>query len=96
MTIWKSSKMATLHYSDEIASERYPCVVKIDDTSILVEYEDDGIVQYRGPNNNNGHFDLQAPEIRGAATLHMNLKEMTLEGSWTEDGLRGMWCIDLE
>ncbi|MDP1613195.1 MAG: hypothetical protein Q8M11_19230 [Sulfuritalea sp.] len=96
MTIWKDSKIATLYYSNETASERHPCVVKIDDTTILVEYEDEGSVQYRGRNNGDGHFELQTPDLRGTATLHMCQDGTTLEGSWIEDGTRGMWRIDLE
>ena len=88
--------MATLYYSNEAASEWYPCVVRIDNTDILVEYEDGGIVQYRGCNNGDGHFELYAPDINGNATLHMCKDGQTLEGSWVEGGIRGMWRIYLE
>lgn len=87
--------MSTLHYSDDPASEDDPCVVKIDEESILVEYEDDGIVQYRGNNNGNGHFELHALEVKGKASLHLSPDSSILEGSWVEGSYRGMWRIEL-
>lgn len=96
MTIWNNSKMCILFYSDESAKENFPCIVKINDDEILVEYKDDGLVQYRGINNKNGHFELYSHEVNGNASLHMSPGELVLEGSWIENGLRGMWLIDLE
>lgn len=97
MTIWHNSRMTTLYYSDEPAKEDYPCVVKIDDNGILVEYEDEdgGIQQYKGQNNKNGHFELNAPDLHGHASLHMFPDSTILEGSWIEGGYRGMWRIEL-
>ena len=95
MTIWNASKMTTLFYSDEPAAEDYPCVVKIDDNEIVIEYEDDGIVQYRGSNRGDGHFELHATGVEGKASLHMFPGSSIIEGSWIEDGYRGMWRIKL-
>ncbi|MDE2252908.1 MAG: hypothetical protein KGL42_01345 [Betaproteobacteria bacterium] len=60
MTIWNNSKMSTVYYADDSASESDPCVIKITDREILVEYDDDGLVQYRGTNGGSGHFMLSA------------------------------------
>ncbi|TAM17846.1 MAG: hypothetical protein EPN62_19790 [Candidimonas sp.] len=87
--------MTTLHHSDDEASENDTCVVKITDDEILVEYDDDGLVQYRGENDGNGHFVLTAPEVDGKASLHRFPDSQTLEGSWVEGGYRGMWRIEL-
>lgn len=95
MQIWRNSKMSTLYYSDWPASEDHPCVVKIDDNEILVEYENDGIVQYKGRNTGTGHFELHAPKVKGKASLHMFPNSSLLEGSWIESGYRGMWRIKL-
>ena len=41
MTIWNNCKMTTLYHSAD-ASHDWPCIVKIDDKKILVEYEYEG------------------------------------------------------
>lgn len=93
MTIWKNSTMTTFYYSSN--AEDIPCIVKIDDKTILVEYEDEGVVQYKGRNNNDGHFELTAPQANGRASLHQFPNGEVLEGYWSEDGNRGMWRISL-
>ena len=87
--------MTCLFYSDEVATEDFPCAVKITDTEILVEYQDEGFIQYRGNNNGTGHFELHAPELKGHASLHMFSESTILEGSWVEGSYRGMWKIRL-
>jgi hypothetical protein len=96
MTIWGNSKMTTLYYSDDSAALDYPCVVKIDDKHVIVEYEDDGAKQYCGPNNGTDHFELKATDGDGHASLHRFPDSIILEGSWKEGGVRGMWKIKLE
>lgn len=97
MPIWQNSKMTSIYYTTEPASEDYPCVVRIDDQGILVEYQDNGeIRQYRGPDRGNGHFELEAIDINGRASLHMFPGSVILEGSWIEASYRGMWRIKLE
>lgn len=98
MPIYSNSKMSSLYYSDAPSAENYPCVVRIDDHEILVEYEDedDGVVQYRGKNNGDGHFELSSTDVNGRASLHMFPNSSILEGSWVEDSYRGMWRILLE
>ncbi|MEZ5443436.1 MAG: hypothetical protein R3F15_18340 [Lysobacterales bacterium] len=95
--IWKNSKMTTLYYDTAAADEKHPCVVKIGDSDILVEYrgETEELVQYRGKNDGSGHFELQAESVSGRGTLHMFLGSSHLEGSWIERGARGMWRIEL-
>lgn len=96
MSIYPNSKMSSLYYSDEPSSENYPCVVKLNDDEIIVEYEDQGVVQYRGKNNGDGHFELSSTDVNGRASLHMFPNSSILEGSWVEDSYRGMWRILLE
>jgi hypothetical protein len=86
--------MTVLHYSED-SSEDQSCIVKINGNEILVEYKDEEIVQYRGRNNGNGHFELSAPAVQGKASLHMCSPPELLEGSWVEKGCRGMWKITL-
>lgn len=95
MSIWKNSKMALLWYSGRESSEQNPCEVRIDDQEIVVKYEDEGMVQYRGKNNGDGHFELISSDVEGHATLHMFPGANVLEGSWVEGGQRGMWRITL-
>jgi hypothetical protein len=88
--------MWSFYYSGEAVCENYPCVVKIDENEILVEYEDAGIQQYRGKNRGDGHFELLSPELGGKASLHMFPGDTLLEGSWVESSYRGMWRIELD
>lgn len=85
--------MTTIYYSNDPAEVDFPCVVKIDENEILVEYEDDGTVQYRGRNKGTGHFELLSPDVGGKASLHMFPSSSILEGSWIEGSERGMWKI---
>jgi hypothetical protein len=87
--------MSVLYYSAD-ASEDWPCVVKISESEILVEYEDAGLVQYVGKNLGDGHFELQAPALKGHASLHMFGDSELLEGSWVEGSYKGMWRIRLK
>lgn len=93
--IWNKSKMACLYYSKDMADEQWPCVVRITEDEILLEYDDDGVVQYIGKNTGNGHFELHSSEANGRATLHQFPFSQILEGSWVEDGERGMLRIEL-
>lgn len=103
MPIWPQSKMTTLYYSADDALVDYPCVVKIDEEKIRVEYEADGdAVYYEGKNHRDGHFELQSSHPEGHATLHRypdrsgNTDGSSfLEGYWQEQGYRGMWRIKL-
>ena len=95
MNIWHNSMMETLYPSADASGES-TCVVKITDSEILVEYEDEGFVQYRGENNGTGHFVLEAPEVNGRASLHMFPNAAILEGYWEEGVYHGMWRIHLK
>ncbi len=94
MDIWNNCIMTTLYHSNN-RSEDYPCVVKIDGNRILVEYEDDGIVQYKGESKGEGHFELRGSGFQGQASLHRFPGSSVLEGSWVEEGDEGMWKITL-
>ena len=93
--LWTNSKMTNLHYDAEAADENIPCTVRLSDSEILIEYHEEGLVQYRGPNDGSGHFELRADAISGRATLHMFPGSSRLEGSWVEEGERGMWRIEM-
>lgn len=91
--IWNNSTMDVLYYSDDAADMDWPCVVKIDEERIVVEYREDGPYQYVGANDGSGHFELEGSH--GRATLHRFPDAKLLEGSWTENGVSGMWRIHL-
>lgn len=95
--IWNNSKMTTLYYDADVADENYPCVVRISDSEIVVEYRGEAseLVQYRGKNDGTGHFELRSGAVNGRGTLHMFSGASRLEGSWVEDNARGMWRIEL-
>lgn len=88
--------MTTLWHSAD-ASHDWPCVVKIDNKNILVEYQYQGEapVQYTGHDKGHGHFELIASKGFGKASLHMFPGSELLVGNWHEGGMRGMWQIKL-
>ena len=94
MNFWKNCTMTTLFHSAQVSSD-WPCIVKIEGNKILVEYDDDGFVQYNGTDQGNGHFLLKSDEVRGKASLHMFAGATLMVGNWTEGGDRGMWQIQL-
>jgi len=76
------------------ASFDQPCKVTIDIEFITVSYDDAGQTwQYRGQAKGPGHYELQAEGFDGRATLHRFEGSNVLEGTWVEDGVRGMWRI---
>ncbi len=95
MSVWSNSKVDILHYDGEV-SVNETCEVRIDGDSIVVSYEDaGGYTVYKGSVNGTGHFELEAPSVKGRASLHMFQGGKILEGYWVEDGSRGMWRITL-
>ncbi|MBY3222789.1 hypothetical protein [Rhizobium laguerreae] len=96
MAIYRNSEM-TMYYPEELASETWPCDVRIDSGTIVVSYRsDDGPVVYRGTEIEPGHFKLTATEVvTGRATLHRFGDDESFDGRWYENGQVGMWQIDL-
>ena len=96
MEIYPNSLMESLYYDDTYADENFPCVVKLDDESIHIEYLGDGILTiYNGCSIGTGHYELKSPKNNGKATLHRFDTSDILEGSWIEHQTRGMWRIHL-
>ena len=88
--------MTTAFFDDTVAYEDEECVVRIDEKSIKVSYDDyEGNAIYRGKNDGSGHFELNCPEKDGHATLHMFKNGKFLEGYWVQSGGRGFWRIQL-
>lgn len=100
MAVYPNASM-TSYFPSETPSETYPCNVRIDGAVIVITYRanDGSITIYNGRETGIGHYKLTM-EInglaKGRATLHrLNDDEDLLEGSWYEEGQRGMWEIDL-
>ena len=95
MEMYKNSRIDVLHYDDN-SYEDDPCQVRIGEGDIVVDYEEDGKrIVYKGKEIEIGHFELICEDVNGRATLHRFPKANILEGSWVEDGTRGMWKIRL-
>lgn len=89
--------MTVLFYSADEAWQNILCDVRISNGSIRVEYEEDERrVSYSGAEDGDGHFTLTPAHTDGTATLHRSPSEPDLlEGSWIENGYKGMWRIEL-
>ncbi|MBC2770899.1 hypothetical protein [Pusillimonas minor] len=91
---WKNSKMTLVYYSQE-NSNVLPCDVRIDGEEIVVQYDSDGPVLYIGKDLGYGHYLVESFEEKGKASLHRAPNSQFMEGFWIEDGIRGMWRIEL-
>ncbi|MBB4230067.1 hypothetical protein [Rhizobium mongolense] len=96
MALYENCDM-TVFFSDEEPMAVYRCDVRIGDGTIVVSYDsENGTVVYRGNEVAPGHFKLSTLDVvKGRATLHCFEQSTRLEGTWQEDGARGMWYIDL-
>lgn len=96
MSHYKNATYWTFHFGKE-AAESHPCEVRImDDGEIVVSYETDSdFVLYKGEEQGAGHYLLECEEPQGRASLHRFPDSLILEGYWEEDGLKGMWRIEL-
>lgn len=96
MSHYKNATYWTFHFAKE-AAESHPCEVRImDDGKIVVSYETDSdFVVYKGEEQGQGHYLLESEEPQGRASLHRFPGSLILEGYWEEDGMKGMWRIEL-
>jgi hypothetical protein len=72
------------------------CELVLRDGQLIISYDDErGSVIYMGTNQGFG-YRLECPERKGRSTMHATGPENTqFEGSWIEDGYRGMWIVDV-
>lgn len=74
----------------------HPCVVVLEGDAITVEYDDEGWQSYQGSDKGSGHYELFSRSFSGGrATLHRFDGGLILEGSYEEQGSKGMWRIRL-
>ncbi len=52
-------------------------------------------IEYIGHSEGEGHYLLACPSVEGEATLHRFREGKILEGSWVENGIRGLWRLTL-
>jgi len=65
---------------------------------VVYTEEDGGEIQYVGRDSGGGHYAVEWAKYEGHGTLHLWRKpvgEITLEGSWWQEGAEGMWRIAL-
>lgn len=96
MTLYTKAAMKICYFSDEV-SESLDCQVRIEsDGEIAISYETDGQhIVYKGRAKGDGHYLLSCENVEGRATLHGFSDSRILEGYWEENGLKGMWRIEL-
>jgi hypothetical protein len=98
MPIWEDRLMTTA-FLDGTPAEDASCDVRIDDSSIVVNFDHEeygGEIIYRGRNDGSGHFELTCDERPNwRASLHRFPQGMILEGYWIEGRNEGFWRIEL-
>jgi hypothetical protein len=94
-TLYPTARMDT-YYNGSGADLNDPCAVRLTHERIYLEYVLDGErVVYEGRALSRGHYELTCEEWEGRATLHRIPGSVFLEGSWVEQGVHGMWRIQL-
>ena len=96
--LYKNSKMDVIYYDAEPASFGTTCQVRLDEHEILIDYIPDGETErvlYKGEEKGKGHYHLHGHGFKGDASLHCFDDSKKLEGCWIEDGVKGMWVIEL-
>ncbi len=94
-TLFPNARMDTL-YEQCSADLQDPCLVSIDENTIQLSYEFDGVsAVYSGSSLAPGHYWLESADGKGQANLHHLPDSMQMVGSWRESGERGTWRIDL-
>ena len=95
MQEFRNSKYES-YYPDQAATFDDECRIRIDDDMVVVEYDnDDGVTTYRGHSVGQGHYVLKGVGFDASASLHRAPGSQVLEGSWAEEGYKGMWRITL-
>lgn len=94
--LYPTARMDTL-YNGCDADLQDPCAVRIGEHEIRIEYAFDGEpTVYVGQAIAPGHYRLDREGGGGHASLHRFPGSSILEGSWVEEGERGMWRIELQ
>ena len=87
------------YFSSADPMTEFEVELRLDDTELVISYEDEDaqgsprVVIYRGKNTGDGHFELLASGVDGRATLHRHPKHDVFEGTWIEEGAKGMWRL---
>ena len=88
-----TGKMETYRAEGDATFDQ-PCSVTFENGFITIYYLDDETAcYYKGQAKAPGHYELQAVDFDGRATLHGFKDSRILEGSWIEESRRGMWRI---
>jgi len=91
---WTTTGKMETYRANGDATYDQPCSVTFENEFITVSYLDDQTQNYyKGQAKASGHYELQAVDFDGRATLHGFRNSCILEGSWIEEGRRGMWRI---
>lgn len=98
-TLATRSMICEIYYPGTDAMTEFEVELRLDDQELVISYEDEDsqgkplIVIYRGRNSGDGHFELRADGVEGRATLHKHPKHEVFEGTWIEEGAKGMWRL---
>jgi hypothetical protein len=89
------SQMDTF-YPEASADLQAACIVEISPQQVIIKYmTDDGLVEYVGDAEGEGHYLIRGKGFEASGTLHL-ADGRRLEGSWKEGQQYGMWRIYLE
>lgn len=88
-----------IYYTGQDAMTEFEVELRLDEKELVISYEDEDaqgkplVVIYRGKNSGDGHFELRATGVEGRATLHKHPQHDVFEGTWIEEGAKGMWRL---
>lgn len=95
--IYKNCKLSIYH-QDRPADLEIHCIVVVEGDELELKYdqEDGSFWSWKGSDQGCGHYLVYANSgRRGRAVLHHLRSTSYLNGYWAENGLKGMWRVEL-
>lgn len=84
------------HYTSPVEPELgYECEVVLTDDELVISYDADGHVVYRGKAIGPGHYELFSTEDAGRAVMHCVPGGTVLVGSWRVGSDTGLWKVEI-
>ena len=88
--------MDTFYYDGTAPDIGDPCEVILTEDELVISYDFDGAVVYRGKAIGPGHYELTSKEEDGRAVMHCVPGGKTLVGSWKVGQYTGLWKVAID
>jgi len=91
----RQATMDTFYYDGSAPDIGYPCEVILTDEELVISYDHEGGVVYRGKAIGPGHYELTSKEEDGRAVMHCLPGSKAVVGSWRVGQYTGLWKVTI-